>query len=178
MRIIQRSPAASGQFPPSALTSLLKPWRPGITPDKWKIAMFIGRLLSTITLLIGLEAQALPSTALSPEQRHALGKQLAEYAGASQWQQLWQRSRQAGHLHEQSDTPYFNLAPEQLIKTVALTLSVWTSKAVALFMRVIPRTPELGVGVQAREPDGSIEPARRPFRRCLAVSLRSLRLNP
>ena len=85
--------------------------------------MFLRRILSGITLLIGLEAQALPTPALSPEQRQALGKQLVENAGASQWQQLWQRSRQAGHLHEQADSPYFSLAPAELIKAVALTVS-------------------------------------------------------
>ncbi|TDF86370.1 hypothetical protein [Pseudomonas sp. H9] len=85
--------------------------------------MFFRRVLSSITLLIGLEAYALPTTDLSPEQRHALGKQLAEQAGASQWQQLWQRSRQAGHLQEHPTTAYFSLPSAELIKAAALTLS-------------------------------------------------------
>ncbi len=85
--------------------------------------MFLGRLLSGITLLVGLEAQALPTTTLSPDQRVALGKQLAEHAGASQWQQLWQRSRQAGYLYEQSTTPHFSLDSTELIEAAALTLS-------------------------------------------------------
>ncbi|MDD1978914.1 MULTISPECIES: hypothetical protein [Pseudomonas] len=85
--------------------------------------MFIRSLLGCITLLIGLEAQALPTAALSSEQRTALGKQLAEQAGASQWQQLWQRTRHAGHLDGHANTAYFDLAPTQLIASVFLTLS-------------------------------------------------------
>ncbi|PSS51594.1 hypothetical protein [Pseudomonas sp. BBP2017] len=85
--------------------------------------MLLGRLLSGITLLVGLEALALPTTTLSPDQRAALGKQLAEHAGASQWQQLWQRSRHAGYLHEQSTVPHFSLDSNELIKAAALTLS-------------------------------------------------------
>ncbi|HWD31323.1 hypothetical protein ACIKP7_00985 [Pseudomonas caricapapayae] len=85
--------------------------------------MHLGRLLSGISLLIGLEAQALPTAALSPEQHQALGKQLVEYAGASQWQQLWQRSREAGHLSEHASSPYFSLDSAQLVESVKLTLS-------------------------------------------------------
>ncbi|WP_232239693.1 hypothetical protein [Pseudomonas alkylphenolica] len=85
--------------------------------------MFILRIVSCITLMVALQAQALPTTTLSPEQHLALGRQLAEHAGASQWQQLWQRSRQAGHLLENPDVPYFSLAPPQLIDSLRLTLS-------------------------------------------------------
>ncbi|MEG0861681.1 MAG: hypothetical protein RSD81_04400 [Pseudomonas sp.] len=85
--------------------------------------MSIGRFLSGITLLIGLEAQALPTAALSPEQHQALGKQLLQHAGASQWQQLWQRSRQAGHLDKHANIPYFNLDSARLVEAVKLTLS-------------------------------------------------------
>lgn len=85
--------------------------------------MSIGRFLCGITLLIGLEAQALPTAALSPEQHQALGKQLLQHAGTSQWQQLWQRSRQAGHLDKHAHIPYFSLDSAQLIEAVKLTLS-------------------------------------------------------
>ncbi|MFQ6574314.1 hypothetical protein [Pseudomonas sp. UM16] len=85
--------------------------------------MFIRCLLSCLTLLVGLEAQALPTAELSAAQQSALGKQLSEQAGASQWQQLWQRSRDAGHLDEQAHSAYFSLAPAQLIEAVKLTLS-------------------------------------------------------
>lgn len=85
--------------------------------------MFIARFLGCLAFVLTLQAQALPTAALSSEQHLALGKQLAEHAGASQWQQLWQRSRQAGHLAEQPDTAYFSLAPTQLIEAVNLTLS-------------------------------------------------------
>ncbi len=85
--------------------------------------MSLGRFLCGITLLIGLEAQALPTEALSSEQHQALGKQLAQHAGSSQWQQLWQRTRQAGHLAKHANTPYFSLDSTQLVESVKLTLS-------------------------------------------------------
>lgn len=85
--------------------------------------MSIGRVLCAITLLIGLEAQALQTAPLSPEQHQILGKQLLEHAGASQWQQLWQRSRQAGHLDTHASIPYFSLDSERLMDAVKLTLS-------------------------------------------------------
>lgn len=85
--------------------------------------MSIGRFLCGITLLLGLEAQALQTAPLSTEQHQILGKQLLEHAGSSQWQQLWQRSRQAGHLDTQTNIPYFSLDSAQLIKAVELTLS-------------------------------------------------------
>lgn len=85
--------------------------------------MSIGRALGGITLLIGFEAQALQTAPLSPEQHQMLGQQLLQHAGASQWQQLWQRSRKAGHLDKQADIPYFSLDSAQLIQAVKLTLS-------------------------------------------------------
>lgn len=81
------------------------------------------RLLGCLVLLLALDAQALPTADLSPDQQQVLGKLLAQRAGTSQWQQLWQRSRQAGHLDEQSTNAYFTLASAQLPEAVALTLS-------------------------------------------------------
>lgn len=91
--------------------------------DERKIAMFLRQLTTAITLLVSLQAHALSTPELSPEQHQTLGKQLVEQAGASQWQQLWHRSRQAGHLHEQSTAPYFSLPSDELIKAAALTVS-------------------------------------------------------
>ncbi|MDN7142772.1 hypothetical protein KC131_19160 [Pseudomonas sp. JQ170] len=85
--------------------------------------MLTCRLLSSFALLACLNAQAVPTATLSPEQRHTLGRQLADSAGASQWQQLWQRSRLAGHLDSQPTTAYFTLPQALLPKAVSLTLS-------------------------------------------------------
>lgn len=85
--------------------------------------MLIRRFISCIALLAGLEANALPTADLTAEQRQTLGALLADQAGASQWQQLWQRTRQAGHLSAQPGTAYFDLAPARLLDAVALTLA-------------------------------------------------------
>ena len=85
--------------------------------------MLLRRLFTAIILLVGLEAHALPSAELSPEQHLILGKQLVEHAGASQWQQLWQRSRQVGHFNEHATIPYFSLPSAELVKAAALTVS-------------------------------------------------------
>ncbi|MDD2061131.1 hypothetical protein N5D52_18805 [Pseudomonas sp. GD03860] len=85
--------------------------------------MLTCRLLSSFALLACINAQAIPTTTLSPEQHHALGKQLAETAGASQWQQLWHRSRLAGYLDSQPTGAYFTLPQAVLPEAARLTLS-------------------------------------------------------
>ncbi|MNE86610.1 hypothetical protein D3C80_1837280 [compost metagenome] len=48
---------------------------------------------------------------------------MANAAGASQWQQLWHRSRLAGHFDSQPTTAYFTLPQTLLPNAASLTLS-------------------------------------------------------
>lgn len=115
--------------------------------------MFLRRLLTSITLLASLEAHALSTAELSSQQHLVLGKKLFEQATASQWQQLWQRSRQAGHLHEHATTPYFNLPPDALIRAASLTLSAAQQTFALKHTQVLYRrdfSPQI-VGRQAQQ---------------------------
>ena len=53
-------------------------------------------LLFASLLLTPFSLHALDTRQASTEQLLELGRELAAHAGASQWQQLWQRVRQAG----------------------------------------------------------------------------------
>jgi hypothetical protein len=61
---------------------------------------------------------ALDTRQASPEQLLTLGSQLAAHAGSSQWQQLWQRTRAAGHLQATPGHAYFT-APHLLLPELA-----------------------------------------------------------
>lgn len=69
-----------------------------------RFALFI------ILLAPSLPIQALDTGQAPPEQLLKLGNQLAAHAGNSQWQQLWQRTRAAGHLQARPGHPYFTIA--------------------------------------------------------------------
>ncbi|UXH42028.1 hypothetical protein [Pseudomonas promysalinigenes] len=70
-------------------------------------------LLTPSLAIHALETQQAP-----PEQLHKLGSQLAAQAGNSQWQQLWQRTRAAGHLQATSGHAYFTV-PHPLLPGLA-----------------------------------------------------------
>ena len=79
-------------------------------------------------LLILLLSPALTTHALDPrqtppEQLLKLGGQLAAHAGSSQWQQLWQRTRAAGHLQAKPGHPYFTIPQPQLPDLARQTLA-------------------------------------------------------
>ncbi|MEN5302955.1 hypothetical protein [Pseudomonas sp. TWI628] len=65
-----------------------------------------------------LPIQALDTRQAPPEQLLELGGQLAAHAGSSQWQQLWQRTRAAGHLHARPGHAYFTV-PHPLLPELA-----------------------------------------------------------
>ncbi|MBV4491355.1 hypothetical protein [Pseudomonas oryzicola] len=66
---------------------------------------------------------ALDTRQASPEQLLELGRDLAAQAGASQWQQLWQRVRQAGYLQANSASLHFSVAPALLPELARQTLA-------------------------------------------------------
>ncbi|PVZ42210.1 hypothetical protein [Pseudomonas sp. CC120222-01a] len=65
-----------------------------------------------------LPIQALDTRQTAPERLLELGGQLAAHAGNSQWQQLWQRTRAAGHLQARPGHAYFTI-PHPLLKELA-----------------------------------------------------------
>ncbi|GGU76681.1 hypothetical protein GCM10009504_37240 [Pseudomonas laurentiana] len=84
--------------------------------------MRIPSLLS-IGLLVCIEAQALQTVDLDPSHLKQLGTGLANSAGNSQWQQLWQRSRQAGHLGSPETQEAFTVTMREIPPLVRATLT-------------------------------------------------------
>lgn len=78
-------------------------------------------LLGSLALSTCLGAQALESEKRTEAELIALGTSLARYAGSSQWQQLWQRSREAGHLGR-GTAPYFTVTAQQVDELTRQTL--------------------------------------------------------
>ncbi|MFJ4064503.1 hypothetical protein ACIPW4_04300 [Pseudomonas sp. NPDC089996] len=84
--------------------------------------------MRTFALLIMLLTPSLATHALdtrqaTPEQLLDLGSLLAANAGSSQWQQLWQRTRAAGHLQATPGHAYFTVPHPQLPELARQTLA-------------------------------------------------------
>ncbi len=79
--------------------------------------------LLSIGLLVCIEAQALQTVDLDPSHLKQLGTGLANSAGNSQWQQLWQRSRQAGHLGSPETQEAFTVTMRDIPPLVRATLT-------------------------------------------------------
>jgi len=79
--------------------------------------------LFTLLILPSLPAHALDTHPLPPEQLLTLGTKLAAHAGSNQWQQLWQRTRAAGHLQPEPGRAYFTLSQAQLPQLARETLT-------------------------------------------------------
>lgn len=79
-------------------------------------------LLGSLALSTCLTAQALTTEDLPESTLHVLGAALAQNAGSSQWQQLWQRTRNGGHLAPGS-TAWFSLPHPQIVERVKATLA-------------------------------------------------------
>lgn len=75
-------------------------------------------LLGSLVLSTSLGAHALNTENLTETELLSLATSLAQNAGSSQWQQLWQRTRSAGHLTP-GKVPYFTV-PQQQIAELAL----------------------------------------------------------
>lgn len=79
-------------------------------------------LLFASLLLTPLSLHALDTHQASTGQLLDLGRNLAAQAGSSQWQQLWQRVRQAGYLQANADSLHFTVAPALLPELARQTL--------------------------------------------------------
>ncbi|MNG79131.1 hypothetical protein D3C79_377370 [compost metagenome] len=82
-----------------------------------KSTVFISLLLSSLSLY-ALDTRHVPT-----EQLLALGNALAVQAGSSQWQQLWQRVRQAGYLQARRGQAHFTVEQPQLPALARQTLA-------------------------------------------------------
>lgn len=78
-------------------------------------------LFGSLALSASLDSHALNTEQQSESSLRTLGATLAQVAGSSQWQQLWQRTREAGHLSPDS-TVYFTLSHRQIAQRVRDTL--------------------------------------------------------
>ena len=68
-------------------------------------------------------ALAVERPALADDHLHQLGSQLAQSAGSSQWQQLWQRVRNAGYLNPEVDQLHFLVEQRELPRLARETLA-------------------------------------------------------
>ncbi|MGJ7548928.1 hypothetical protein [Pseudomonas alloputida] len=128
--------------------------------------------MRNFALFIMLLTPSLPTHALdtgqaAPEQLLKLGSQLAAHAGSSQWQQLWQRTRAAGHLQVTPGQAYFTiphpLLPELARQTLAQADQVETVKRTLVRYR---RTfPDRVIGLLDGQPLNSL---------CLIIDWRTL----
>lgn len=128
--------------------------------------------MRNFALLIMLLTPALATHALDtrqtpPEQLLQLGSQLAGQAGSSQWQQLWQRTRDAGHFKAASSHAYFTiphpLLPELARQTLARADQVETvNSTLARYRRTFP---DRVIGMLDEQPLYSL---------CLIIDWRSL----
>lgn len=85
-------------------------------------------LLSSLALTTALTTHAFDTTQHSEAILQQLGNVLADTASASQWQQLWQRTRAAGHFAN-GDGAHFTLSQQQIPSLVKSTLDTADSVA-------------------------------------------------
>lgn len=83
--------------------------------------MSIRLLLGSLMLATSLGTYALNTEKLPESALLSLGATLAHSAGSSQWQQLWQRTRTAGHLSP-GEIAHFTLPQPQVAELVKSTL--------------------------------------------------------
>lgn len=83
--------------------------------------MSLRLLLGSLALSASLGAHALNTENLPETELLALATHLAQNAGSSQWQQLWQRTRNAGHLAP-GKAPYFTVSQRQIAELSLATL--------------------------------------------------------
>ena len=132
--------------------------------------MLIRTLCCAIALQVGsvhaLQTDTLPATRLGE-----LSSALASSAGSSQWQQLWKRSRDAGHFQSSGEQARFILPmteiPEMVRDTLAKADSATPQKSTLVLYRrdFAPRV----TGVEALQDVTAI---------CLQVDWRSVPDNP
>ncbi|WP_426807948.1 hypothetical protein ABOC32_16260 [Pseudomonas sp. WOUb67] len=83
----------------------------------YKPLLFASLILTPLTL------HALDTRDVTAAQLLELGRDLERHAGASQWQQLWQRVRQAGYLQAHGTPVHFSAPMAQLPELARQTLA-------------------------------------------------------
>lgn len=132
--------------------------------------MLVRTLCCAIALQVGT-AHALQTDTLPAARLGELSAELASTAGSSQWQQLWKRTRDAGHFRSNGEQARFTLPmaviPELVRDTLSKADSVTAQKpSLVLYRRnFAPRV----TGVEARKEVTAI---------CLQVDWRSVPDNP
>ncbi|GLH32083.1 MULTISPECIES: hypothetical protein [Pseudomonas] len=99
--------------------------------------------LLILLLLPSLPTHALDIRQIPPEQLLKMGRELADYAGSNQWQQLWHRTRAAGHLLARPGHAHFTIEQPQLPRLAYETLAnagqvEAVGKTLALYRRSFP----------------------------------------
>lgn len=123
-----------------------------------------------LLILQSIPSHALDTRPLTPEQLITLGGALAAHAGSSQWQQLWQRTRAAGHLQPKPGRAHFTLSQAQLPQLARQTLAQADhaearDKTFALYRRAFPGQ---AVGLLDGQPLSAL---------CIVIDWRSLPQN-
>lgn len=132
--------------------------------------MLIRTLCCALMLHIGT-AHALQTDTLSATRLGELSDKLAANAGSSQWQQLWKRTRDAGHFQPGGEQARFTLPmtliPELVRDTLGKADSTTAQKSTLVLYRrdFAPRV----TGVEAKQNLTAI---------CLQVDWRSVPDNP
>ena len=80
-------------------------------------------LLFTSLFLTPFSLHALDTRQTPAEHLLELGRELAAHAGSSQWQQLWQRVRQAGYLQANAAPVHFRVPAARLPDLARQTLA-------------------------------------------------------
>ncbi|MCP3752859.1 hypothetical protein [Pseudomonas sp. SBB6] len=93
--------------------------------------MLLRTLMASVILLGTFKAHALSTESQPPSVLLELGTQLANSAGSSQWQQLWQRTRQTGYLNSGAQGVHFDVPQAEIPALVAATLAA-ADEALAL----------------------------------------------
>lgn len=81
------------------------------------------RNLSFLLILASGACHAMSTENLSDETLKAYGQSLASAAGSTQWQQLWTRTRAAGHLQPDGPQARFTVPMKDIPSLVGSTLS-------------------------------------------------------
>ena len=132
--------------------------------------MLIRTLCCALALSIS-NAHALQTGQLPEPRLRELSANLADAAGSSQWQQLWKRSRDAGHFQPSGQQARFTLPmssiPERVRETLGMADGITPEQStLALYRRDF--APQI-VGVEGTQNLSAI---------CLRVDWRSVPDNP
>jgi hypothetical protein len=123
--------------------------------------------LFIMLLTPSLPIHALDTGQAAPEQLLKLGSQLAAHAGSSQWQQLWQRTRAAGHMQATSGQAHFTI-PQPLLPELARQTLAQADQAEAVnrsLARYRRTFPDRVIGMRDGQPLNSL---------CLIIDWRTL----